>query len=490
MTHRLLRPLHLAHRWLGIVAGLLILMWFVSGIAMLYVPFPKLTPEERVQHLAPLRPAAIRVSPAEAARACPGTPRGARLAMADARPVFHFTGGERACSVWADTGTPRAVTPADAIAAARAFAPGRPVADVARVERDQWTVYTSYNAHRPLLRVALDDGDGTALYVSSRSGEVVVDTTRAERFWNWIGTVPHWLYFTPLRGDDTSLWRQLVLWLPVPAMLAVLAGLALGLQRLRLRRRYPQGRLTPYRGWKRWHHLLGLGVGGLALSWLVSGWLSNHPFGLLPFSGLPAGAAQKLAGAPFAPSPDLDLLHRQLARLPDAREAEWYRFGGRSYLEVRTPQGLHRLDEQAAPAGPFTLETLAAAIAAIEGQPVASAELIHDADTYHYGRRNRAVFPAARIRLADADETVWYLDPATGRVLARVDRANRLHRWVFNALHRLDFPPLHTLPSLREGLVTGLGLLGTLLAGTGCALGWRRLTARRPAPASRPSGRS
>ncbi|WP_374246995.1 hypothetical protein, partial [Zoogloea sp.] len=422
--------------------------------------------------------------------ACPGTPRGARLAMADARPVFHFTGGERACSVWADTGTPRAVTPADAIAAARAFAPGRPVADVARVERDQWTVYTSYNAHRPLLRVALDDGDGTALYVSSRSGEVVVDTTRAERLWNWIGTVPHWLYFTPLRGDDTGLWRQLVLWLPVPAMLAVLAGLALGLQRLRLRRRYPQGRLTPYRGWKRWHHLLGLGVGGLALSWLVSGWLSNHPFGLLPFSGLPAGAAQKLAGAPFAPSPDLDLLHRQLARLPDAREAEWYRFGGRSYLEVRTPQGLHRLDEQAAPAEPFTLETLAAAIAAIEGQPVASAELIHDADTYHYDRRNRAVFPAARIRLADADETAWYLDPATGRVLARVDRANRLHRWVFNALHRLDFPPLHTLPSLREGLVTGLGLLGTLLAGTGCALGWRRLTARRPAPASRPSGRS
>jgi uncharacterized iron-regulated membrane protein len=80
-------------------------------------------------------------------------------------------------------------------------------------------------------------------------------------------------------------------------------------------------------------------------------------------------------------------------------------------------------------------------IAAIEGQPVAQAELIHEADLYHYGRRNPAVLPAVRIRLADPEETTWYLDPASGRVLGRVDAANRLHRWVFNGLHRLDFPP-------------------------------------------------
>ncbi len=479
MKHRLLRLLHLAHRWLGIVTGVLILGWFVSGIVMLYVPFPKLTTEERLAHLEALRPDAIRVSPAVAARACPQKPRSARLAMADGRPVFHFGTADGACSVWADDGTPVTVTRDTAVAAARHFMPEASIGTVDTVERDQWTVYTTYNAHRPLLRVSLKDAPGTDLYVSSRSGEVLLDTTRFERGWSWIGTVAHWIYFTPLRGDDTTLWRQLVLWLPAAAMLTVAAGLILGIQRLRLRRRYPRGAVTPYRGWKRWHHLLGVSVGGLAATWLVSGWLSNHPFGLLPFSSLPKGATQRLAGVAFSPSDDLALLHRQLAQVPDAREAEWYRFGGRSYLEARTRDGIQRLDDQARPAAPFTPETLATAIAAIEGQPVASAEIIHAPDLYHYGRRNQAVFPAARIRLADAEDTTWYVDPATGRVLSRIDDANRLHRWIFNGLHRLDIPPLHALPTLREGLATGLCLLGALLAGSGCVLAWRRLRHRK-----------
>ena len=42
------RTLYLVHRWLGIATCLLVLMWFVSGLVMLYVPFPKLTAEERL----------------------------------------------------------------------------------------------------------------------------------------------------------------------------------------------------------------------------------------------------------------------------------------------------------------------------------------------------------------------------------------------------------------------------------------------------------
>ena len=479
MKTRLLRLLHLAHRWLGIASGLLILAWFVSGLVMLYVPFPKLDTEARVARLAALQPDSLAVSPARAAEACPTPARGARLAMALGRPVYHFSGGETACSVWADSGEALVVTPELARAVAQAFLPGARLGAIEAVERDQWTVYSTYRPHRPLLRIPVDDDAGSVVYVSSRSGEVVALTTRFERGWSWLGTVPHWFYFTALRGDDTSLWRRLVLWLPPLALLTVLAGLALGLQRLRLRRRYPRGRVTPYQGLKRWHHLLGLGIGGFTLTWLLSGWLSNHPFGLLEFSGLPKGAAQRLAGTPFRPPSDLALLKRQLAAAPGGREAEWYRFDGRHYLEVRGSDGSRRLDDQARPAGPIPPATLAALIAAIEGKPVARAELIHEADLYHYGRRNPVVLPAVRIRLADAEDTTWYLDPANGRVLGRVDAANRLHRWVFNGLHRLDFPPLGAMPTLREGQITLLCLLGAGLATSGCVLGGRRLL-RRP----------
>ncbi len=34
------RQLHLLHRWLGIGIGVLVLLWFGSGIVMMYVPYP------------------------------------------------------------------------------------------------------------------------------------------------------------------------------------------------------------------------------------------------------------------------------------------------------------------------------------------------------------------------------------------------------------------------------------------------------------------
>ena len=41
--------------------------------------------------------------------------------------------------------------------------------------------------------------DGEQLYVSARNGEVVQHTTRETRLAAYIGAIPHWLYWTPLR---------------------------------------------------------------------------------------------------------------------------------------------------------------------------------------------------------------------------------------------------------------------------------------------------
>ncbi len=51
------RQLYLWHRWLGIALCLLMALWFVSGVVMLYVGYPKLTPSERLGHL-PVLPTA------------------------------------------------------------------------------------------------------------------------------------------------------------------------------------------------------------------------------------------------------------------------------------------------------------------------------------------------------------------------------------------------------------------------------------------------
>src|SRR5438067_1962984 len=48
MANGLWRALVILHRYLGIAVGLLMAVWFVSGIVMMYVGFPRLTEAERV----------------------------------------------------------------------------------------------------------------------------------------------------------------------------------------------------------------------------------------------------------------------------------------------------------------------------------------------------------------------------------------------------------------------------------------------------------
>ncbi|HAG74958.1 MAG TPA: hypothetical protein DCL53_05795, partial [Thauera sp.] len=63
---RLARWLHLAHRWLGVGLGLMALLWFVSGLVMLFVARPQLDQTERLAALPVLDPAGVRVTPAAA----------------------------------------------------------------------------------------------------------------------------------------------------------------------------------------------------------------------------------------------------------------------------------------------------------------------------------------------------------------------------------------------------------------------------------------
>ena len=91
LATRLLIPLH---RWLGIVIGLVVVLWFASGIAMIYVGgMPELTPRTRLDHLDALDLSRVRLTPAQAAQqlaqdgGAPGTPI---LLTVLERPAYRF----------------------------------------------------------------------------------------------------------------------------------------------------------------------------------------------------------------------------------------------------------------------------------------------------------------------------------------------------------------------------------------------------------------
>ena len=121
--------------------------------------------------------------------------------------------------MWADSGEALVVTPELAAPWPRPSCPAPGWAPIEAIERDQWTIYSTYRPHRRCCASpSMTPPAAWCMIRSSRSGEVVALTTRFERGWSWLGTVPHWFYFTPLRGDDTSLWRQLVLWAAASAL--------------------------------------------------------------------------------------------------------------------------------------------------------------------------------------------------------------------------------------------------------------------------------
>jgi len=61
--HRTARVLIYTHRWLGIVSGVLFVIWFVSGIVMMYARMPELSTAERLARLPAINASFVRSLP-------------------------------------------------------------------------------------------------------------------------------------------------------------------------------------------------------------------------------------------------------------------------------------------------------------------------------------------------------------------------------------------------------------------------------------------
>lgn len=477
------RWLVLGHRWLGIATGLLFALWIGSGLVMLYVPFPSLTEAERLAHLRPMAWDAVAVSPDEALAAAglQSMPRSLDLEMRGDEPVYRMSAGDgRRITLSARTGAPTGPVDAEA---ARHLAGAGPAASVEEVERDQWTVTARYDPLRPFHKVALNDAARTELYVSRGTGEIVLDTTRFARGWNWVGAVTHWVYLTPLRAR-ADLWRDVVLWLSGIAAFTAITGLVLGIWRLRLRRRYAHGRVTPYRGMARWHHLVGL-VGGIGLTtFILSGWLSMNPNRWFTSLAPPADLRAAYAGADSPVGLDLVRLREIGARAPLGLHLA--RTGGHWVTMGRDRAGMRAIGD-----APDMAHIAAAAGLAMAGARLEGVERLDSHDLY-WSPLTSATLPVLRLRFADPAATWLHIDPGSGEILNRLDRSGRTNRWLFTALHRLDLPVLVGHPPARDAAQWLLNLLAGALVVTGLVIGWRRLTLKAgthsPLPAAlRPS---
>jgi hypothetical protein len=480
------RWLVIGHRWLGIVTCVLFAMWFASGLVMMYVGYPQLTSTERFARLEPIDWERVNVEPQAVLNelSLQQYPRSFRLTMVNGEPTYQITGAGwpvRAVSA-VDGHAHENIEPADALAIARRAAPGSAPTKALTIERDQWSVAGTFNPHRPLHLVALNDAAGTELYVSSRTGEVVLDTTRRERAWNWVGAVLHWLYFRDLRANG-PLWSQVVMWTSGIGIVVAMTGLWLGIDRLRLRRRNRSASITPFRGWMAWHHIAGVIGGVFLLTWIFSGWLSmgppapwERPFDPLKMqAGVSAYTGNTEAHFPVAAGVLTSLApHRAVEAMFD-----WAL--GRPRIELKDAAARSTILD--ARTGTATTLDEAALIAAAP-QLIADANLIASQrlereDAYWYSRRAERALPVLRFVFDDPDRTWVHVDPRTGKVVGWMRRSDRVHRWLFNALHSFDFRWLLASRPAWDIVMWLLSLAGLVISVSGVTIGWKHLNRNR-----------
>jgi uncharacterized iron-regulated membrane protein len=466
------RWLYLTHRWVGIASCLFFAMWFVSGLVMIYVPYPSLSPAETLARGEAIDWRGVDVSPPlDRGR----LPREVLLEMRDGVPVWRaeeWDGARRVIPAHGGAMLP-AVDRAYVGRVARRFG-GVPVVGIERIVRDQWTVSGGFDRHRPLWKATLADNAGTELYVSSSTGGVVQSTTRRERFWNWLGSVPHWLYPTILRQDNAA-WRQVVMWVSGPCIAAAVAGMWIGILRTRIgKRRFRGGRVSPYKGWMLWHHVAGLVGGGFLIAWIFSGWLSVDP-GHLFRSAPPDDAAVRA----YAASDAMPILRLERLRVVGAGavRARLTDHAGMPLVTLEYADGHRRIVDAAtlAPARVATRAIVAAAGRLQAGAPLLALDRLNAPDAYWYGVDAPPLLPVLRLRFDDPGATWLYIDPATGEVLATLDRRRRAYRWAFDLLHKWDLNVLTRHRPVWDLLLWLFSIVGLVTSVSGIWLGWKRL---------------
>ena len=476
----------LIHRWLGIALCLLFLVWFVSGIGMMYAGgMPQLTPHARLEHLPALDFARVRLTVADAARRLDSTQGGGRIVLLTIldRPAYRFGG---AGTVFADTGELFSdVDPSQAITIAARFMnlPNEAVHhDRVLTSADQWTI--GQRRQLPLYKIRVDDAARTELYVSPYLGEVVLATTRGSRALAWIAAIPHWLYFAPLRLND-SLWRTVVLWAAGLGTIGALIGLVLAAIQFAPSAPFRPRRIgsyIPYAGWMRWHYITGVLFGVFVLTWVFSGLLSMEPWDWasteIPGGEIQAALNGGIVGLSEFPAFEAATWNRMLSGRA-VKQVEFRRIQGDLYYVLQgvdpTPL-LVRANRLEIRRQPFSTESLLRGVKA--GYPdatIVEPTLLSDYDAYYYARDPKPPLPVLRVKFGDTDANWLYIDPGTSQLVAAFSRRARVERWIYHGFHNLDFPFWYYNRPVWDIGVIALSLGGATLSTIGLVIGLKRL---------------
>jgi hypothetical protein len=241
----------------------------------------------------------------------------------------------------------------------------------------------------------------------------------------------------------------------------------------------------PYAGQKRLHVILGLFFGIVACTWAFSGMLSMDPFPVATGgeSGRASGARMlavlrggRLQLGAFEKKPPREAL-AEIGSQIRVKQLDLIGFvGDPVYLATQDPQHTRIVSMEAPPDIGFDPERIIQ-ILRLASQPtdLAEARLITEYDAYYLDRLRQKPLPVILARLTDKEQTRYYIDPRTARVVGSYSSQLWMSRWLYHGLHSLNFPWLYKHRPAWDIVVLSLLFEGTALCITSIILAWRVL---------------
>lgn len=471
----------ISHRIMGTLLSAVFLMWFLTGIVMLYHGhFPRADKSKKMELLSKT---AVPFLPIDSVT------HGAKfhdisLSRYAGNTLFHLSSPDSTADA-TPSGTEYKLTVNEARleSVRKAWC----ASDLASVDTltslDQWVPFGRNEKELPIIRYTFADEEEHQLYVGSKSGDALQFTSHEQRVWAWLGPIPHWVYFTWLRSDQ-ELWSIAVIWISGIGCLMVISGIWTGCVVWKRSRRSRKARFSPYKKkWYHWHYVTGFAFGLFCLTYVFSGmmslaevptFISEPQLDFNPQRELMAEAADTFM---------LDY-RKVLQAEPQATSLEWKHIGNIPYYAVGSKDGKTAYYD-ARDTSVAKLQLSESEILALVGNIYkkhnidisgATTELQNHQELYYRVHSNgESILPVVKVTMNDADNGVFYVNPKNGNV-RYVDTTGRWAYWMYPALHKLRLPGIADTEWLRLLLSWIVLLGGSAVSLTGVVLGCRYIS--------------
>ena len=199
------------HRILGICLSILFLMWFVSGIVMMYHTYPRVEKEQALAFAEDIDTVLLPIQNLVEELPLRDPVKSISLNKRAGENVIRISTEEEEFLLNARTGLPIGKFSSGQLQQiANRWSSGDAMLKDTLNEIDVWLIGAYPFKDFPVYHYCFPDEEKGELYLSSRTGDALQFTTWKSRFWAWVGAIPHWIYVKQFRAHGRQPWKDIM----------------------------------------------------------------------------------------------------------------------------------------------------------------------------------------------------------------------------------------------------------------------------------------